>query len=326
MEGAPDLRGLADAITPAPATNSSLSLVKGTVTAIASAASTFTATVTVNGVSIPNLQCFTPVAVNDAVWLVQQGPVLVVVGRAGGGHTHDAAAAGDMLLSRYLVRQQRPLVSGGVLKWSSTGVLTGTTRLMVIPTGLASGHFVFGDGTNPGGAWTSPTVPAHGILYYRATDAEFATAGQVVKNVSALSAQDYTAYTAQENDIIIGYRDGDSGLFYLSSGQILDYWRTVTFTNSWAQHSDTATGTVGYMKVDGWVRFRGHINGPNQATVCFNLPAGYRPGHRVHMFTGSEANNIREFRIAADGNLTPQQSTGSGYSSLSGLCGYLAEN
>jgi hypothetical protein len=194
---------------------------------------------------------------------------------------------------RWSLRGQHLLTGGGLRTVTSTAV-GWATRFIMISAGMDSGVAANGyfnidmpiDGTvitGVGGA-SNQTVSSGTVtlnnwaaLYY------ILPFGSAATSVAANFRLVYynATYTVPNNWVLIAVRNGDNGDVKWGDGRTQDYWRTVTYTNSWVSYGSPYIGAQ-YKKENGIVRLRGLVTDGTFSTTStgniFTLPAGFRPG------------------------------------------------
>ena len=99
-------------------------------------------------------------------------------------------------------------------------------------------------------------------------------------------------------------------------------WVPATLLNSWQRFS-TSDAVPAYTKTpDGFVRFRGNLNGGASGTAVFFLPAGFRPAENRHMSVaapngGVFANAI--MRVMSNGEVAFFYDAGTTWVSMDGV-------
>lgn len=92
-----------------------------------------------------------------------------------------------------------------------------------------------------------------------------------------------------------------------------------TLLNSWVNYGGTEAN-AGYSKNPfGSVRLRGRIKTGATGTVCFTLPAGYRPPANLNFIVASDSTTSSLVAVPAGGNVTVFAGAGFTYVDLAGI-------
>ncbi len=112
-------------------------------------------------------------------------------------------------------KSQWNMSGGGTISWE-IGELSISERIIWIPSWSGNG-----------GHWNLDTltglvVPPWHIVYIRMTPAEIQSNVRVWWTDADVSVESYTTYTPNNNDLIIGYHNGDTNRFYLNDGRYIE--------------------------------------------------------------------------------------------------------
>lgn len=237
---------------------------------------------------------------------------LMIQVRAGGGALHGGG-------QRY--------AAAATVSWSYRMMLMGIGRNpSLTPQGYlaitmpADGTVIpkFGHPTVFSGTVSGGQIPLGGweALYY-APPWGSATGNSVDANFRTVY---YTSdFIVPDDWILICVRNGDpgDGSVTWADGRQSDYWRAVTFSNSWVNYGGTFFSAA-YRKVEGVVQFRGVIKTGTVGLPAFTLPAGYRPNFTVVLSTVSNAAAGR-VDVTNTGTVVPMAPSSNVYVSLDGL-------
>lgn len=220
-------------------------------------------------------------------------------------------------------------------RWDGTN-FSWTGRILILTAGRGAHFSTVG--------YYELTMPASGTVipgYGGAANITTGTAGFPIAQHTAL----YAALTPGGNHAgysyaVVGYtadfvipphwvliaaytENSNGGRLKTGWGQVMDYWRNVTFQNGWANYGSGYHFVQYYKDGEGFVHIRGLGQGGTYASaVIFNLPPGYRPVARA-LFNAIASDANGRFDVLPDGNVLAVN--GTGWMSFEGAT-FLAEN
>lgn len=144
------------------------------------------------------------------------------------------------------------------------------------------------------------------------------TSYEDVKSLSLVAVGDTVAVLVWGNDLLVLGEIGDGTVHYIGSGDGV----APSFTNSWVNFDNSSAspggGTnrdAGFYKAGGRVYLTGVIKTGTSGTSAFTLPAGYRPKASLGRSVFASGGNAQVV-VAADGTVSPQNTTGTAVATL----------